>query len=280
MIAVCVFYARHPELDYHVKKSPDRCSNAVTAANFLVSGRVYTKMKIERHGQAKILTQQEIELLFNKGLQTSRDRTLFGVCLYTACRIAEACSLMVKDIYTNSGTVRSTINFRKANTKGKLQTRTIPVIEDLRSLLTSWRSHAGQTYLFPGRHPNHHWKHLHPDSADKILRKAFERADIEGASTHSFRRTALSQMSNAGIPLRIIQEISGHNNLEQLQRYLDVKPDQVKGAIASLSMLSYTGKGTYPGGEHELPAVPLPREQLSQLSQDLSDSAPEEIPDL
>jgi integrase/recombinase XerD len=236
-------------------------------------------MKIERHGQAKILTQQEIELLFNKGLLSSRDRTLFGVCLYTACRIAEACSLMVKDIYTNSGTVRSTINFRKANTKGKLQTRTIPVIEDLRSLLTSWRSHAGQTYLFPGRHPSHHWKHLHPDSADKILRKAFERADIEGASTHSFRRTALSQMSNAGIPLRIIQEISGHNNLEQLQRYLDVKPDQVKGAIASLSMLSYTGKVTYPGREHELPAVPLPREQLSQLSQDLSDSSPEEIPD-
>ena len=35
-------------------------------------------------------------------------------------------------------------------------------------------------------------------------------------------------MSNAGIPLRIIQEISGHSNLEQLQRYLDVKPDQVE----------------------------------------------------
>ena len=86
-------------------------------------------------------------------------------------------------------------------------------------------------------------------------------------------------MSNAGIPLRIIQEISGHNNLEQLQRYLDVKPDQVKGAIASLSMLSYTGKDTYPGVEHELPAVPLPKEQLSQLSQDLSDSEPEEIPE-
>ena len=99
--------------------------------------------------------------MFNKGLQTARDRTLFGVCLYTACRIAEACSLMVKDIYTNSGTVPSTINFRKANTKGKLQTRTIPVIEDLLRLLTSWRPHAGQTYLFPGRHPSHHWKHLH-----------------------------------------------------------------------------------------------------------------------
>jgi integrase/recombinase XerD len=119
----------------------------------------------------------------------------------------------------------------------------------------------------------------HTNSADQILREAFERIGIEGASTHSFRRTALTQMSNAGIPLRIIQEISGHSNLEHLQRYLDVKPDQVKGAIASLSMLSYTGKLSYPGVEHEWPAVPLPREQLSQLSQDLSDSEPEEIPE-
>jgi integrase/recombinase XerD len=62
----------------------------------------------------------------------------------------------------------------------------------LRSLLTSWKPNAGQTYLFPGRHPNHHWKHLHTNSADQILREAFERTDIEGASTHSFRRTALT----------------------------------------------------------------------------------------
>ena len=52
------------------------------------------------------------------------------------------------------------------------------------------------------------------------------------------RRTALTQMSNAGIPLRTIQEISGHRNLEQLQNYLEIQPEQVKGAIATLSMLS------------------------------------------
>ncbi|WP_442939264.1 tyrosine-type recombinase/integrase [Nostoc sp.] len=46
-------------------------------------------------------------------------------------------------------------------------------------------------------------------------------------STHSFRRTALTQMSNASIPLRVIQEISGHRNLEQLQRYLEVSDEQV-----------------------------------------------------
>jgi integrase/recombinase XerD len=78
-------------------------------------------MKIERHAQAKILTQQEIELLFNKDLLSCRSRTLFGVCLYTGCRIAEACSLITKDVYTNYGAVRSTINGRKGEHQRQTQ---------------------------------------------------------------------------------------------------------------------------------------------------------------
>ena len=50
-------------------------------------------------------------------------------------------------------------------------------------------------------------------------------------------------MSNAGIPLRVIQKISGHRNLEQLQRYLKVT-EQVLGAAASLAMLSPVGENT------------------------------------
>ncbi|MHC5720224.1 MAG: tyrosine-type recombinase/integrase, partial [Nostoc sp.] len=80
--------------------------------------------------------------------------------------------------------------------------------------------------------------HISHDSAARILRTACQQVDIFGVSTHSFRPTALTQMSNAGIPLRVIQEISGHRNLEQLQRYLEVSDDQVLGAAAALSMLS------------------------------------------
>lgn len=197
-------------------------------------------MKNERHGQAAILSPAQIELLFSEGLRTDRDRALFGVCLYTAARRAEACSLRTEDCYTSTGKVREEINLRKDATKGKLATRTFPVIPELRSLLQTWQPSAGQIYLFPGRHPDHHWRHIQPDSAADILQKACERVGIEGVSTHSFRRTALTQMSNAGIPLRVIMEISGHRTLTVLQRYLDVKPEQVKGAIATLSMLAPT----------------------------------------
>jgi integrase/recombinase XerD len=42
----------------------------------------------------------------------------------------------------------------------------------------------------------------------------------------------------------VIQEISGHNNLEQLQKYLEVKPEQVRGAVNALSMISHAGEAS------------------------------------
>lgn len=194
-------------------------------------------LKIDRHGKAKILTQAEIQLLFAEGLQSERDRALFGICLFTACRVNEACTLRVTDVYDTSGRVRPKLIIRKGNTKGKLATRTIPVIEDLRLILTNYQPPAGQEYLFPGRFTGH----VNPESASRVLKKACRRVGLEGVSTHSFRRTALTQMSDAGIPLRIIQEVSGHRNLSQLQNYLEVRDSQVLGAVSALSMLSPQG---------------------------------------
>lgn len=196
-------------------------------------------MKINRHGKAKILTPEEITLLFNQGLTNPRDRALFGVCLYCACRINEACTIRVNDVYRCKGEVKEELIIRKCYSKGKLATRSIPVIEELRQLLINWYPSPRGWFVFPSRYGN---SHLSPDSAGRILRQACAKLDIEGVSTHSFRRTALTIMSNNGIPLRVIQEVSGHRNLDVLQNYLEVLPSQVRGAVSSLSMVSHVGK--------------------------------------
>ena len=112
-------------------------------------------MKINRHGKAKILTTEEIQRIFNHGLDNDRDKTLFAVCLFSACRIKEAVTLLTADIYTPKGAVRPQLIIRKGNTKGKLATRSIPVIEDLRRWLAGFYSQAGNPYLFPGRSDGH-----------------------------------------------------------------------------------------------------------------------------
>jgi integrase/recombinase XerD len=86
------------------------------------------------------------------------------------------------------------------------------------------------------------------------LRKAIKRVGLIGVSSHSFRRTALTMMSDNGTPLRVIQEVSGHRNLEQLQAYIEVRDEQVLGAVTGLSMLSPvtdSGKCGYPGLEEK-----------------------------
>ncbi|MGB3188981.1 MAG: site-specific integrase [Limnoraphis sp.] len=194
-------------------------------------------MKIDRHGRAKILTQDEIYSLFNQGFIRDKHKALFAICLYTACRIGEAVSLKTNDIYDRYGRMRSELNIRKEQTKGKLATRTIPIVDDLKRYLEIYKRPKHE-YLFPARQNNKTVGHIKTTSAGAILAEACDRIKLVGVSSHSFRRTALTQMSNAGIPLRVIQEISGHRTLDELYKYLEVKPEQIRGAVASLSMLS------------------------------------------
>lgn len=184
-------------------------------------------MKVDGNGQGKIFTPDELRLLFTKGFVSSRDRALFGICLFTGCRVSEALALQTTDIRGG------TLTFRKSTTKGKLKTRAVDIQPGLAQLLADYQDQlvlSKSAALFPGmrgRSPT-----LTRFSADKILRDACLRVGLVGVSTHSFRRTALTMMSSAGIPLRVIQEISGHNDLGTLQRYLEVTPEQRRKAVA------------------------------------------------
>lgn len=180
-------------------------------------------MKIKGNGRAKILTQAELERLFTRGFLSSRDKLLFAIAYYCACRVSEVLALTAEDL------AGSVVTLRKCTTKGKMATRTLPEHPKLQAYLAAYDPPSG--LLFPGRSKD---KPLTRAAADLILRAACQRARIRGASTHSFRRTALTNMSNANVPIRVIQEISGHKSLSALQRYLEVKPDQVESAIALL----------------------------------------------
>ena len=183
-------------------------------------------MKVKGHGQAKVLNTAELQRLFTEGFTNPRDRALFGICLFTGCRISEALALEVTDIKCG------TLTFRKSTTKGKLKTRQVTITDSLKPFLDDYqpkRQIGDAGFLFPGKQA---WRHLSRYAADKLLRAGCSRIGVEGVSTHSFRRTALTQMHNAGIPLKHIQEISGHHDLGTLQAYLEVSTEQKQFAVS------------------------------------------------
>lgn len=179
-------------------------------------------MKVSGNGKAKVLNPAEIKSLFTELQKNPRDAALFAICFFTGCRISEALQLHTSDI------VEGEIIFRKSTTKGKLKSRTMSVVPALARFLEAYQPRKAGP-LFPGQLGRN--QYMSRNTADRILRSACERCGIKGVSTHSFRRTALTHMNNEGVPLRTIQEISGHNSLSTLQKYLEVTPEQVKEGL-------------------------------------------------
>ena len=178
-------------------------------------------MKVNRNGQAEVLTKANLDDLFN--VMPDRYRLLFGICYFTGCRIAEAIQLKRSDVGVRS------ITFRRQTTKTQ-KTRTVKINPQLAQIMTE-ADLPRDGYLFPSKGGD---GHLSTRAADLVLRKYCDYLGIKGVSTHSFRRTALTHMSNGGVPLRHIQEISGHSSLASLQKYLEVSEEQKEEAIAVL----------------------------------------------
>ncbi len=123
-------------------------------------------MLIDRNGRAKVLSDREIEQLFEQGFRFARDKALFATCFYTACRVSEARQMHFVDAF-HKETVRDDIIIRKANSKGKQATRTIPTHPHLKKILQQYRQDSLELLrlreLFGG------WSHKNLNSEGKLI---------------------------------------------------------------------------------------------------------------
>ena len=191
-------------------------------------------MKVNRNGQSKVLTKEQLDLLI-EDLPAGTHKVLAMVLRKTAARISEGRSLIWSCISENS------ILFPKGITKGKLKSREVPIGPDIDQILQSWkiqwsdiqgRKPELNDYVFPGRDSD---KSISSRAFDLALRASAARLNLKGVSSHSFRRSALSSSSNAGTPLRHLQELSGHQNLGTLQKYLEVDEHSKRKAAMSFA---------------------------------------------
>lgn len=179
-------------------------------------------------GQARILSPKEIGAIFAV-LRKPRDKALFAIGIYTGLRVGEIVSLRTDQLFTNTGNVRHTLKVKRTKKKNTVF-NDIPIHLKLKKVLLNYYEHVDLAlWLFPSDAASD--GHLTRAQAHNILARAFEMLGLDDASTHSMRRTCLTNMSRAGVPLRTIQEISGHASLSDLQAYLAVDPDDKRRAI-------------------------------------------------
>jgi integrase/recombinase XerD len=177
--------------------------------------------KANGSGQALVLSQEEANAIIEACSPVMR--AVFSFARGTAARISEVLSLRFENVTTTC------IVLPKRITKGKKRTREVPINDRLAGEIDRYKLHweatysrapDGGDYLFPARTGGTKEKHLTRVAAHKALDKICTQQNIGGASTHSWRRTSLTNANDAGVSLRVLQACSGHSNLDVLSRYL------------------------------------------------------------
>ena len=85
---------------------------------------------------------------------------------------------------------------------------------------------APNTYLFSTQKQSH----FAANTAAQHLQRLYAQAAISGATSHSGRRTWLTELSSKGMGVRILAEMAAHASIQTTQRYIDVNNEQMRSA--------------------------------------------------
>ena len=177
--------------------------------------------KTNRSGKSACLTRGQVER-FCASLP-EKYSLLAELMYFSAGRVQEITTIKVRNINNNDGL----LTLEKSSTKTK-ETRQVPIPNSVMESLAGWiRSHElnDDDFIFFTDSKNTKYKKgeksISTQSVDKFFRKQFDWDGIDGASTHSFRRSRLTHLLEKGWNLKEIMDISGHKDLKSLQQYLD-----------------------------------------------------------
>lgn len=182
--------------------------------------------KVNRSGKAKVLSQDERDVI--KSHLPEKYRLIAEILYWSAGRIGEVLSIRVRNLVPATGMVI----LERQTTKTKT-TREVYLPPELINALmrrANGLQLKGSDFLFFNQSPTQSTQFTRPlssQSFDKELRRVCDWNGLSGISSHSFRRTQLTELYRDGWSLREIQHISGHRSLQSLQEYLDVDKEEV-----------------------------------------------------
>ena len=184
-----------------------------SAATFDVSHtEIAPARKRNGRGQARHLNEHQLVTFFEH-LPDEKWRAVFALAYFTGSRISEVLSLEVQAIQGD----RVVVTILKSK---QSKTREIAISPGLRTFLDAY-NFPTQGFLFPAYQNSRRKTHVTRQAAHKVLKAVVEDApELEGISTHSFRRSFATNLAKAGRSEAEIARLLGHATGSMTARYI------------------------------------------------------------
>ena len=187
--------------------------------------------------QARTINERQAKAMFaylRTRSNAKRNQAMFALSYYCGLRAKEIASLKIGDVCKADGSIKDVADLNAAQTKGN-KGREFYINKHAKQHLTALIK------SLPVAEPDHPLvqvmgkrKSFSANGIAIAMRNFYGDAGFTGCSSHTGRRSAISQLANKGVGIRIIQKFSGHRQLQSVQHYLDANEEMVKNAVELL----------------------------------------------
>ena len=185
--------------------------------------------------QAKTLTVQELRRVLDYVAtrpHAARNRAILLMGHLSGMRVGEIAALRIGDVLDAGGHVKPEIRLASDQTKGK-EGRTVWISQRLSKELTAYaqslNSRESSHAFFPTqKQPK---RGFTPNTLAQHLMYVYRNAGIEGASSHSGRRSFITNLASKGVGVRVLMSLAGHKDISTTQHYIDVNDEMKRRAV-------------------------------------------------
>lgn len=183
-------------------------------------------------GQAKTLTEKEMRKVFSYVATckyATRDRAMLLVTHLAGLRVGEVSALRIADVWDGEN-IKDEVRLTAEQTKGK-HARTVFVPAKLRKELIGYLATIDRSDLTK---PLFHTQKSEGFTANTLCQHfhyLYKRAGVNGASSHSGRRTFITTLASKGVGVRVLMALAGHRSIQTTQCYIDCNDEMKRNAV-------------------------------------------------
>ncbi|KAJ3473901.1 hypothetical protein NLI96_g12765 [Meripilus lineatus] len=145
-------------------------------------------------------------------------------------RVGEVAALRIGDVVNTDGSIKSEIRLLAEQTKGR-NARTVFIGQRLRKELAAYV--ATINCRLPDKSLFYTQKRdgFSANTLCQYFHWLYKQVGIDGASSHSGRRTFITNLANKGVGVRVLMSLAGHRNISTTQAYIDVNDEMQRAAV-------------------------------------------------
>ena len=185
--------------------------------------------------QAKTLNQAELRKVLDyisTRKHSARNRAMLMITFLAGMRVAEVASLKFSDVVDIDGNIRNEIRLTPAMTKGEFA-RTVFISERLRKELEQYIHFYNPTdktmkFFYSQRKESNGFN---ANTLTQHFHYLYKRVGIVGASSHSGRRSFISNLAARGIGVRVLMGLAGHRAISSTQKYIEINDNMLRSAV-------------------------------------------------